>query len=117
MGSGSKKMQLCNPHPEHIEQHAQVVKEMKERDEHYKIQVREVVKRSLESGQPDDVIDAEKFGKRARMSNNGTTRPFNTVRKREEVDIQWAIVAVVAALPMCFFNNTEVRKDILMTSE
>ena len=44
---------------------------MKERDEHDKIQAREVVKKSLESGQTDDDIDVEKFGKRACTSNNG----------------------------------------------
>ncbi len=34
-----------------------------DRDDHEKIQVREVAQRSLESGQVDDVIDVEKFGK------------------------------------------------------
>ncbi len=34
-----------------------------------------------------DVIDVEKFGKRPRSSHNGITRPFQTVRKREEVDM------------------------------
>ena len=87
VGSGSKKVQWCNPYPEHIERHTQVVKELKERDEHDKIQAREVVKRSLESGQADDDIDVEKFDKRARTSNNGLTRSFKTVRKREEVDM------------------------------
>ena len=47
------RKQRCNPYPEHIDRHAQVVKELKERDENDKIQDREVVKRSLESGQPD----------------------------------------------------------------
>ena len=98
MGIGSKKVHRCNPYPEHIERHAQVVKEMKERDDHDKIQTREVVKRSLESGQDDDDIEVENFVKRTRPSNNGLTSPFKTVRKREEVDIQWARAAVVAAL-------------------
>ena len=47
VGNGSKKVQRCNPYPDHIECHPQVVKELKERHEHDKIQVREVVKRSL----------------------------------------------------------------------
>ena len=81
-------MQQCKPSAEHIERHAQVVKEVKERDEHEKIQPREMVQRSLESGQADDAIDVEKFGKRNRSSNNGITRPFQTVRKRVEVDMQ-----------------------------
>ena len=72
----SKKVEWWNPYPENIERHAQVVKEMKERHEHDKIQDREVVKRSLESGQPDDVIDVEKFGKRPRSSNDEIARPF-----------------------------------------
>ena len=88
LGSVSKKVQQCKPSAEHIERHAQVVKEVKERDEHEKIQAREMSQRSLESGQSDDVIDVEKFGKRPRSSNNGITRPFQTVRKRVEVDMQ-----------------------------
>ncbi len=59
---------------------------------------------------PDDVIDVEKFGKRPRSSNNEITRPFQTVRKREEVDMQWGRTAVSAGLPMSFFDNPEVRK-------
>ena len=55
--SGSKKVQQCKPHSEHIDRHAQVVKELKERDEHEKIQAREVAKRLLESGQSDDPVD------------------------------------------------------------
>jgi hypothetical protein len=70
-----------------MERHAQVVKEVKRRDDHEKIKVREMDQGSLESGQADDVIDVEKFGKRPRSSNNGITRPFQTVRKREEVDM------------------------------
>jgi hypothetical protein len=59
---------------------------VKRRDEHDKIQDREMIQR-LESGQVDDAIDVEKFGKRPRSSNNGITCPFQTVRKREEVDM------------------------------
>jgi hypothetical protein len=51
VGIGSNKVQKCKPYPEHIDHHAQVVKELKERDEHDKLQVRKVAKRSLESGQ------------------------------------------------------------------
>ena len=50
VGIGFKKVHRSYPYPEHIELHAQVVKELKERDEHDKIQVREVVMTSLESG-------------------------------------------------------------------
>jgi len=63
MGSVSKKVQKCKPSSEHIKRHAQVVKEVKRRDDHEKIQAREMTQRSLESGQVDDVIDVEKFGK------------------------------------------------------
>ena len=59
----------------------------------------------------------EKFGKRPRSSNDEITRPFQRVRKREEVDLQWARVAVSAGLPMSFFDNPEVRKAVLMTTE
>jgi alkyl hydroperoxide reductase subunit AhpF len=48
----------------------------------------------LESGQVHDTTDVEKFGNRSHTSNNDLTRPFKTVRKREEVDIQWVRDAV-----------------------
>ena len=64
LGIVSKKVHLCKPSAEHIEHHTQVVKEGKRRDEHDKIQAREMVQRSLESRQTDDAIDVEKFGKR-----------------------------------------------------
>jgi hypothetical protein len=117
LGIVSKKVQQCKPSAEHIERLTQVVKEVKRRDEHEKIQAREMDQRSLENGQVDDVIDVEKFGKRSRSSNNGITLPFQTVRKREEVDMQWTRVAVSAGLPMSFFDNPEVRKTVLMTAE
>jgi hypothetical protein len=82
---------------------------VKRRDNHEKIQAREMTQRSLESGKVDVVIDVEKFGKRSHSSNNGITRPFQTVRKREEVDMQWDRAAVSAGLPMNFFDNPEVR--------
>jgi hypothetical protein len=50
LGSVSKKVQKCKPSVEHIERHAEVVKEVKRRNEHEKIQPREMVQRSLESG-------------------------------------------------------------------
>ncbi len=62
LGNGSKKVEQCKPYPQYIDRHTQVVKEVKERDEHDNIQAREVATRSLESGQPDDDIDVEKFG-------------------------------------------------------
>ena len=48
---------------------------------------------------------------------NGLTRPFKTVRKREEVDMQWVRVAVAVALSMNFFDNVQVHKTVLMTEE
>ncbi len=102
---------------EHIETHAQVVKEVKRRDDHEKIQAREMAQRSLESGQADDTIDVEKFGKRSRSSNNEITRPFQKVRKREEVDMQLARAAVSDGLPMSFFDNSEVHKTVIITTE
>jgi uncharacterized protein YdhG (YjbR/CyaY superfamily) len=92
--SVSKKEQQYKPSVVHIEHHAQVVKEVKRRDDHNKIQAREMVQRSLESGQTDDVIDVEKFGKRPHSSNHGITCQFQTVRKREEVEMQLAKVVV-----------------------
>ena len=37
LGSVSKKVQKCKPSAEHIERHAEVVKEVKRRDEHEKM--------------------------------------------------------------------------------
>ncbi len=48
LGSVSKKVQQCKPSVEHIEHHAQVVKEGKRRDEHDKIQAREMVRKREE---------------------------------------------------------------------
>ena len=49
-----KEVQQFKPSPEHVERYSQIVKELKERDTHVKKQDKEVVKRSLGSGQPDD---------------------------------------------------------------
>ncbi len=45
----------------------------------------------------------EKFGKRTRSSNNEITCPFQTVMKREEVDIQWVKSVVSVGLPTTKF--------------
>jgi hypothetical protein len=90
---------LCKPFPEHIQRHAQIVKELKQRDEHDKIQDRETVKRSLQSGEPNDPVDVELFSKKARLVG-----PLKKVRTREEVDFQWARGAVSAGLPMSFWT-------------
>ena len=59
----------------------------------------------------------EKFGKRTRSSNDEIARPFQKVRKREEVDLQWARAAVSAGLPMSFFDNPEVRKVVVVSPQ
>ncbi len=63
LGSVSKKVQKCKPSMEHIELHAEVVKEVKRRDDHDKIQAREMDQRSLESGQPDESSTYKSLGK------------------------------------------------------
>ena len=85
---------------------------MKQRDENDKIQDRETVKRSLQSGEPNDTVDVEMFRKKTRLVG-----PFKKVRTREEVDFRWTRVVVSAGLPMSFFDDEEVRKVVLMTSE
>ncbi len=45
--AGTNHVQLCKSFPEHIQNHTQIVKELKQRDEHDKIQGRETAKRSL----------------------------------------------------------------------
>ena len=85
---------------------------MKERDEHDKIQDRESVKRSFQSGEPNDPVDVDRFDKKSRLVG-----PFKKVRTREEVDFQWSRSAVSDGLPMSFFDNKEDHKTVLMTSE
>jgi hypothetical protein len=82
-----------------------------------KVQKSNHLRIKLESGQSDDAVDVEKFGKRPRSSDDEITLPFQKVRKREEVDLQWTRAAVSAGLPMSFFDNPEVRKAVLMTAE
>ena len=47
-------MQLYKPFAEHVERLVQIVKDLKERDDYDKIQGRESVKRSLQSGEPNE---------------------------------------------------------------
>ena len=93
--AGTHHVNLCRPFPEHIQLHAQIVKELKQRDDHDKIQDRETAKRSLQSGEPNDTVDVELFSKKARLVG-----PFKKVRTREEVDFQWARPDVSDGIPM-----------------
>ena len=43
------------------QRHAQIVKELKERGENDKREDRETVKRSFQSGEPNDPVDVERF--------------------------------------------------------
>ena len=54
----------------------------------------------------------ELFRKKARL-----VVPFKKVRTREEVDFQWTRTVVSAGVPMSFFDNEEVLKVVLMTTE
>ena len=102
----------------HVDRHAQIVKELNQRDEDDRIQDRETSKRSLQSGEPTTTVSwryggrVELFRKRARLVD-----PFKEVRTRKEVDFLWSRVAVSVRLPMIFFYNEEVHKSGLMTSE
>ena len=87
------------------------MKELNQRDDDDKIQGRETVKRSFQSGEPNDTVDVELFRKKARLVG-----PFKKVRTREEVDFQWVRDAVSDGLPMSFFDNEEVRKANLVVS-
>ena len=64
----TKQVQLCKPYPEHCNRFSEVVRELKERDTQTEQAVREVTKRSLESGTPGDVIIVDNFCKKARVS-------------------------------------------------
>jgi hypothetical protein len=92
-------VQLYKPYPEHCDRFSEVVRELKDRDTQTEQVAREVTKRSLESGAPDDDIIVDNFCKKARVSK---TRPFMIVRTRDEVDMQWARAVVSAGLPMSF---------------
>ncbi len=105
-------MQLYKPYPEHSDHSSEVVRELKERDTQTEQTVREVTKRSLESGAPDNDIIVDNLGKRTRESND---RPFKIVRTRDEVDMQWSRADVSVGLPMSFFNNKEFRKTVCTT--
>jgi hypothetical protein len=86
---------------------------LKERDTQTEQEAREVTKRSLESGTPDDVIIVENFCKKARVSNDqsfkivrkkarvSNDRPFKIVRSRDEVDMLWARASVSVDLQYC----------------
>jgi hypothetical protein len=113
----SKQVQVWNPYPEHSDRSSEIVREVKERDARATEESRDVTKRYLESGTPGDPIMTEMFGsggKKARVSNHG---PFIIVRTREELDMQWSRPSVSTGLPMSFFENQEVLKDVLMTAE
>ncbi len=73
---------------------------MKERDEHDKIQDREAAKRSLQSGEPNDPVDVERFDKKSCLVG-----PFKKVRTKEEVDFQWVRATVSVGIPMSFFDK------------
>jgi hypothetical protein len=57
-------------------------------------------------------VDVDLFSKKARL-----VVPLKKVRTREEVDFQWSRVVVSAGFPMSFFDNKEVPKAVLMTTE
>ena len=103
----TKQVQVCKPYPEHCDRFSEVVRELRERDTQTEQAAREVTKRSLESGAPDDAINVENFCTKARVSD---ARPFKIVRTRDEVDMQWARAAVSAGLPMSFIDNKEVLR-------
>ena len=71
--TGTNHVQLYNPFPEHVQRHAQIVKELKERDardEHDKIQDREELKRSLQSGEQQTSSETKRIQKRSGMSSS-----------------------------------------------
>ena len=82
LAGSTKQVQLCKPYPEHCDRFSEVVRELKERDTQTDQAAREVTKRSLESGAPDDAIIVDNFCKKARVSND---RQFKIVRTRDEV--------------------------------
>ena len=57
-------------------------------------------------------MDVELFSKKARLVGS-----FKKDRTRKEVDFQWDRAALSVWFPMSFFDNEEVRKSVLMTSE
>ena len=68
-GDNNWRHQPCTvvPFPDHVQRHAQIVKELKRRDEYDTIQDRETTTRSLQSGEPNDVVDVELCRKKTRL--------------------------------------------------
>ena len=89
--TGTSQVQLCKPFAEHVEHLAQIVKDLKERDDHDKIQGRESPKRSLQSGEPNDPVDVELFSKKVRL-----VVPLKEVRTRETLHILSSTICVVS---------------------
>ena len=56
--------------------------------------------------------DIDRVSKMARGSV-----PFKSTRTREEVNMQWVRDAVSDGFSMNFFDNEEVRKTVLFTTE
>ncbi len=71
--TGTNHVQLCNPFPEHVQRHAQIVKVLTERDtrdEHDKIQDRETTMRSLQSGEQQTSWETKRIQKWSGMSSS-----------------------------------------------
>ena len=107
-------VQKCKPLPQHVERYTVIVEDLQQRQMHAKTQDKQTGKRSLQQDSESVVVGEEIGNARKMVRGSG---PFKSTRTREEVNMQWARVAVSGGLPMNFFDNKEVRKDVLFTPE
>ena len=109
-----KMVQKCKPLPQHVERYTAIVEDLPQRQLHAKTQDKQTGKRTLDQDS-DCVVVGEEIGNASEMPRGSD--PFKITRTREEVNMQWARSAVSAGLPMSFFDNKEVRKAVLFTTE
>jgi hypothetical protein len=107
-------VQKCKPLPQHVEHYTVIVEDLQQRQLHAKTQDKQTDKRALQQDS-DCVVVGEEIGSVSKISRG--SGPFKSTRTREEVNMQWARVAVSAGLPMSFFDNKEVRKAVLFIQE
>ena len=97
VAAGTNHVQLCKSFPEHVQCHAQIVKDLKQRDDHDKIQDRETVKRSLQSGEPNDEVDVELLAKRLVLLAHSRRSGQGKSLILKYMDFQWVRAAVSAS--------------------
>ena len=100
--------------PQHVKRYTVIVEDLQQRQMHAKTQDKQTGMRALQQDS-DCVVVGEEIVSASKMSRG--SGPFKSTRTREEVNMQWARSVVPVGLPMSFFDNKEVRKTVLFTTE